>query len=261
MNDKFPRSPDVIERETLEGGFAKGWSPHAKPTPEYYFDCHIHYKGTSDGSVSEEIRGDVKAADALGIKKAILMLQLYGKKWNPGMKTQTVMDAFEYFSVAELERQMPGLLETGVCVPSVYINYFSPEPELVDAAADFGVKMIKLHNAPVIEDNAPHDLWLEKEWDAFFYAIEKRGLAVLFHVTQRLAAAAYTGGGRNTYWKKGWENGVTYTNEDLLQAFLELCRRYPGIDFVGAHQLHVGWELLENLFSEFKVLYVDASVA
>ena len=72
--------------------------------------------------------------------------------------------------------------------------------------------------------------------------------------------SAYTGGGRNVYWDYGWANGVTYTNEDLLQSFLACCRRFPGIDFIGAHQLHLGWERLDALFAAHPNLLVDTSV-
>lgn len=53
---------------------------------------------------------------------------------------------------------------------------------------------------------------------------------------------------------------MKFTNEDLLQVFLKVVEKYPGIRFVGAHQLHIGWERLSELLDRFENLFIDTSV-
>jgi hypothetical protein len=259
LEKDFPHNPNVFEYEREDGGFARGWAKHAKPVPEYFFDCHVHYYGDKDGRILDNITGDEKTAKTLGVKGAMLILQTYGRKWNPSMIAETVMDRFPYFSVKELEQKLKGI-EDSFHRWAAYLNYHSPEADLAEELIKMGVCCIKLHNAPLIEDNVTPDIWLGEDWQRVFKAIERNNLAVLFHVTQRLPAANYLGGGRNTYWKTGWEKGTKYTNEDLLQVFLTCCKRYPGIRFIGAHQLHIGWERLGQLFAEYPNLYVDNTV-
>jgi len=131
---------------------------------------------------------------------------------------------------------------------------------MIHDAADLGASFVKLHNAPLIEQNIPYDIWLSDEWRETFKAISDRGLPVLWHVAQRLPSIDYLGGGRNTYWDTGWEHGTKFTNEDLLQVFLACCRQFPKINFIGAHQLHIGWDRLCDLFTGYPNLYVDTTV-
>ena len=35
--------------------------------------------------------------------------------------------------------------------------------------------------------------------------------------------------------------------------------KYPKINFIGAHQLHIGWERLGELFDKYPNLYTDTS--
>lgn len=249
----YPHSPDVIERETLDDGFSKGWALHAKPYPEYFFDCHVHYAGELEDNIAGELAPGLARVSELDVKRALILIRTYGEKWEP--EDKTVMSPF--LSPAQLEDRLVGFADPFYW--AAWIHHYSPEPNLVEAVAKLGASCIKLHNSPVIENNDPADLWLNDDWTATFKAMEKHGLPALFHVTQRLSASRYTGGGRNTYWSAGWENGTTYTNEDLLQVFLECCRRYPGINFLGAHQLHIGWPRLEELFAKHPNLYVDST--
>jgi len=249
----YPHSPDVIERETLDNGFSAGWAPHAKPYPQYFFDCHVHYAGPLEANIAQELTPCFNRAGAQDVKRALILIRTYGTKWEP--EDKDVRSPF--LSPAQLADKLAGFVDPFYW--AAWVHHKSPEPDLIDAVAKLGASCTKLHNSPVIEDNDPADLWLGNEWSATFKAMEKHGLPALFHVTQRLSASHYTGGGRNSYWTKGWENGVTYTNEDLLQVFLECCRRYPGINFLGAHQLHVGWPRLDELFAKHPNLYVDAT--
>ena len=258
MEHKYPHHPDVLEREHLDNGFSRGWALHAKPQTPHFYDCHIHYSGPTEGTICQNIASDAKKPYSLGVKGAMVMLQTYGKRWNPSMSSGEIMDKFPYFTIKELEERLAGFSESPHTW-AVYLNYHSPEVELVNAVADMGCCCIKLHNAALIEDNAPPDIWLNKEWSAVFEAIQRRNMAVIWHVTQRRSASAYTWGARNAYWQKGWANGTTFTNEDLLQVFLTCCNRYPGIKFIGAHQLHIGWERTEELFAAHPNLYVDTS--
>ena len=255
--ERYPHAADVLEREFAEGGFAKGWALHCKPVAQYYFDSHIHYSGGG-----EDIQKQLYIPEHLGVKRALYIFQIYGEKWNEQQKSENIMDTdFEYFTADELKKRLGGFFEDNdKYYWSAYLNYHSPEPELVHAAADMNARCIKLHNAPMIECNASHYLWYSKEWQSCFEAVEKRRLPVLWHVTQRLPSNVYTGSLRNVYWDKGWKKGVDYTNEDMLQVFLTHCRRYPGISFIGAHQLHVGWERLDELFTAHHNLYVDTTI-
>ena len=255
-----PHAPDVIERELAEAGFSKGWAMHCKPVPKYFFDSHVHYSAEKEG-VASRLGPFAETVEALGVRRLLIIFQIYGEKWNYALKSENIMDGFPYFTIGELKKQIGALFSGNEKLFwSAYLNYQSPEKELIKAAADLGARCVKLHNAPQIEENAPFDLWLSDEWRGVFDAISKRGLPILWHVTQRLPSNVYTGGGRNVYWEKGWRNGVTYGNEDLLQVFLTCCRRYPGINFIGAHQLHIGWERLDELFTEHNNLYVDTTI-
>ena len=256
----YPHSPDVLEREYLDGGFSAGWCHHAKPVPKYFFDCHIHYNGGKEGSVIAKMEDAYNFASLCGTKKAMIMMQTYGVKWNPNQIENSIMDHFPYFSVEDLKNQVKGFAKTEKYYLGIYLNYSSPEPQLVEDSVNMGARMFKLHNAPVIENNVHPGIWHSDEWAETFKAIEKHNMALNFHVTQRLSPSAYTGGGRNTYWVKGWESGCKYKNEDLLQSFLSCVDKYPGINFIGAHQLHIGWERLDKLFGEYNNLHIDSSV-
>lgn len=259
----YPHNPDVLEREFAEDGFAKGWSMHAKPVPEYFFDSHVHYSGGKNNNIFENLRIQTESPEAFGVKHQLIIFQIYGKKWNPGIQDDNNIDGFKCFTVEEFKNHLnvpDNIFTSNKHFWSAYINYQSSEKELVHAAADMGARCIKLHNAPQIEDNAPFDLWYSNEWQDVFDAITERKLPVLWHVTQRLPSSVYTSGARNVYWKTGWRNGVTYNNEDLLQVFLTCCRRNPEINFIGAHQLHIGWDRLDDLFTAHKNLYVDTTI-
>jgi len=253
---RYPHGKDVLERDHSENGFAAGWSMHAKPVPDYYFDCHIHYDGAKGPTVAERIAVPMGLSAEAGAERVLLIIQVYGKKWQPTTETDTA----RYFTADELKTAVAGLSDDKRIFWGPYIRYGSPEPELVHLAADLGASYVKLHNSPQIVENAPADLWLGRQWRETFKAIAERGLPVLWHVTQRLPGSAYTGGGRNTYWQKGWEAGVAYNNEDLLTIFLTCCRHFPDIKFIGAHQLHIGWDRLDGLFAGYPNLYVDTTI-
>jgi len=250
--NRYPHAADVLEREFSEGGFAKGWAMHQKPVPDYYFDCHIHFCG-------ESLVPEMDAAAALDVQRALAIVKIYGETPDGGIPAYVTKDQFPWFTPEGMKAFWDALQDNRFFW-TAWLNHQDPDPNLICRVADAGAKIIKLHNAPVIEDNEPPDIWLSDQWQETFRTIGECCLPVIIHVTQRLPSSDYTGGGRNTYWSKGWENGVTYGNEDLLQVFLTCCRRHPNIPFIGAHQLHIGWERLDELFTEFPNLYVDTSI-
>ena len=257
--NRYPHENDVLEREFADGGFSKGWAMQSKPTPNYFFDAHVHYLGPTDKPLKICLKEHTDAAESIDIKRSLIFTQIYKSKWNYNMLTKTVMDKFPYFKVEEIKDQIHESNADPRHVWAAYMNYFSSEPDLVHEAADAGIRCIKLHNSTVIENNVSPDIWLSKEWTDVFKAIEERELPINFHATQRISASHYTGAARNSYWAKGWNNGTSYTNEDLFKVFLTCCKRYPKINFIGAHQLHMGWERLDQLFTGYPNLYVDTS--
>jgi predicted TIM-barrel fold metal-dependent hydrolase len=292
--ERYPHAADVYERYAAENGFAGGWAPHQKPVPEYLFDCHIHYCGPDDDGAAARIRSAAAVWDEWSAARAMLIFKINGAAAVPravagasaadgdSVDTSTITipgdsgainpsviagasattgDVWiSRFTAESAGALMSGFTDENRCFWSAWLDHGEPNPEIVRSAAAAGARGIKLHNAPVIENNAPYDIWLSGVWGETFGTIGELGLPVLFHVTQRLPGSAYTGGGRETYWKKGWENGVKYGNEELLQAFLECCRRHGNVTFIGAHQLHIGWDRLDRLFAELPNLCVDTTV-
>ena len=258
--ERYPHAADVLERQRAENGFASGWAMHQKPVPDYFFDVHLHYGGPKDRTLPERIRSSMSAWEAQEAIRAMVILNIYGEKQDCLVPAYTENEWFPWFTIERALELLGDLPDDDRFFWSAWIDHRQPDAELVLAAADAGARGIKLHNAPVIESNAPCDLWLSGEWRKVFDTIGERKLPVLFHVTQRLPGSAYTGGGRNTYWTKGWENGVTYGNEDLLQAFLTCCRKHTDVSFIGAHQLHIGWERLDGLFDVYPNLFVDTTI-
>lgn len=259
MEDQYPHAADVVERDVSENGFSAGWCMHAKPTPAYFFDFHVHYADRTSANVNALIQPDIKRAMALDVQRNLLIIRMYGKE-RPNLKEAEESMGDDSYSAEALRPLLEGLPRDEHVVLSAWPQYLSPEPALIHAAKDLGMRVIKLHNAPVIVEAAPADVWLSNAWQQCFQTMAKLHMPVLWHVTQRLPSSHYTGGGRNTYWKDGWKKGVSYGNEELLQVFLTCCQRHPEVNFVGAHQLHIGWERLDKLFAGHPNLYVDTTV-
>ncbi|HML49117.1 MAG TPA: amidohydrolase family protein [Clostridia bacterium] len=254
-----PHAADVLERDYAEAGFARGWCPQAKPVPEYYFDFHVHYMDETDRPLAEVIAPDLNRVMDQQVLRTLLILRMHGEKAPVADPSSAVLKDASY-PAAQIASLAQGIAWDQNVVLSAWLDHSAPDAQLVRQVAALGVRCIKLHNAPVIAQAAPADLWLSPAWQEAFAAMGELKLPVLWHVTQRLPSNAYTGGGRNTYWNVGWKNGVSYGNEELLQAFLACCRRFPQLNFVGAHQLHVGWERLDELFTAHPNLHVDTTV-
>jgi len=252
-----PHAADVLERLHSEDGFAAGWALHAKPVAEYWFDFHLHGLPKAGDDLYETIKPDFDAIKRFNVKRGMLLLQVRSPKGKGGSWTGAPR---EVLTVDEVEAATKNMVAEGNFTWAVWPHYTDPCPDTIYAAHKAGARGAKIHNAPVIQDAAPADLWLGKPWQDTFRAMAECGMPVIWHVTQRLPSSNYTEGGRNSYWEKGWENGVSYGNEELLQVFLRCLERNPKLNFVGAHQLHIGWERLDELFTGYPNLYVDLTI-
>jgi len=260
LEKQFPHADDVLERMEAENGFAAGWAMHQKPVPKYVFDNHIHYNGPKDLPVSQCIKASMNNWEIYKATRAMLIINIYGESSDCDIPEYAQSSDFPWFTVEDFKKRFDDLTDKTRIFRTAWIHHKEPNPDLIRAVAAAGFNGIKLHNAPIIETNAPYDLWLSDKWQETFKTMGECDLPVLIHVTQRLPCSEYVGGRRNAYWSVGWENGVTYGNEDLLQTFLKCCKLHPNIKFIGAHQLHIGWERLNELFAEYPNLYVDTTI-
>ena len=142
----------------------------------------------------------------------------------------------------------------------LWLEHDHPDLDACRRAFDLGCGGLKLHNASIITSGGDYHVWESEEWARVFAEVEARRKPILWHVTQRMTASAYNGGGLRAYWSDGYEKGVTFTNEDLLQAHLRLADAHPGIPFIGAHQHYLGLDRLEQIFAAHPNVYVDTSV-
>lgn len=235
-----PHSPDVYERECLDDGFSRGLGFFFQPSEEYWFDAHTHLRGVKS---EEELVGFLDEwfgrLDAFRLGRFL-----------------AIVDDPDMFSVCgHVSAKDPRL---------TWIPWLKPDDPNIDVlrrSFDQGATGLKLHNAVVMRGQHPHDVWLSDEWAEVFALMEEVGKPVLWHVTQRMSASPYHGGGLHAYWEEGWKNGVTFSNEDLLEVMLEVMRRHPRLIVQGAHQLHIGFERLAKLFDEYENLYIDTSCA
>lgn len=254
----YPHSPDVMERETSDDGFSKGWGMHFIPVSKYYLDVHGHIGFADFNHADTAVQTYLKKTKPLGIKRItacspIMTLKEY-KNEPQGFKVGCITEKEElepYFSLAKRNQKLSIML---------FLNFRNPNPEIVRWSFKKGACAVKLHNAPLIVNAADPYNWLGDQWSSVFDEIQKAGLPVLWHVTQRLSGNPYTNGGINTYWKEGWGKGVSYNNETLLQIYLKIVERYPDIPFISAHQLHLGWERLDKLMRRYPNLYIDTSI-
>lgn len=249
-----PHSPEIAERELSDGGFSKGWGMHFLPAEKYWFDIHTHFKIDKAERLPTVIDGYHARVSAFNVKRFIIIPPILhpgddGKyKHSSGF---SVYDENQHFGISYENNNVQWI---------IYLNYLQPDANFVEQAIKKGMCGLKLHNAPIICDGADKDVWLSKDWGRIFGILEENRIPVLWHITQRMSASPYIGGNSCSYWKEGWERGVKYTNEDLLQVFLKIVEKYPNIDFVAAHQLHLGWDRLSALFDVYGNLYADTSV-
>lgn len=256
MNRNF-YSPDRFERETADGGFSKGWGMHFPTTADCFFDAHCHYHEQffPGGDISQALESRGEEMKELDIRRALILFKVYDSGgWQPEEG-----NVGPFFHIDELLKYRDWFRGQDRFLWAPYFRYLDPNPEILRKSAAAGAACVKLHNAHIITDGADPGVWLGKEWEGMFRRIEELSLPVLWHVTQRRTACGYRKMGAESYWKDGVKKGITYSNQELLEVFLQVVEKYPGIKFVGAHQLHIGWERLGELFDRYSNLYTDTS--
>lgn len=233
-----PHSPDVAERETSDGGFSAGWGFHMKPSVRYWLDCHTHMRESSVSQILQAVE------------------QWHRYMWAHRLRRHAGVDGSDerceaFAAAAQADDRFLWLCR---------IPHDKPDQEHLDRCKTLGAVGIKLHNAPIITRGEDRKVVLSDDWHGIYERAGALRMPVLWHVTQRLTDSPYTGGGRNSYWKDGWEKGVRYTNQDILDDFLEVVSSHRRTAFIGAHQLHVGPERLSELFGTHPNLYSDTSI-
>lgn len=235
---QIPHAPDVAERQTADDGFSAGWGCQYLPSERYIVDCHTHCFGTKDRyEIFRMLDGFFSRAIAFRLGR---MVALDGSPEN--------LESFA--AVANFDPRFRFWLRG---------NDDKPDLDFIKRGIDAGGVGLKILNIRMIRLAGDPKAWLSKPWQEIFAFLESRNLPVLWHVTQRQSAAPYMGGNKNSYWAEGWQNGAKFTNEDLLQVFLENVKRFRGIPFIGAHQLHIGWDRLGALFTDHPNLNTDTS--
>jgi predicted TIM-barrel fold metal-dependent hydrolase len=241
-SDIYPHSPDVLERDTADDGFSKGWGMHFQPSEKYWVDCHVHVRRSPDFRDYVDKWFDWSHAWR---QAKFIAIDAHPKPSD---------SKFSYKELGEIvskDHRLAFLYYPG-------IN--TPDADLLEEALNSGAQGVKLWSPTFVLEGRPADEFEDPKWEVFFNTVNERRLVILWHVTQRITDSPYTGGGRNAYWSEGWKKGVKYTNEDLLQSFLRIAKAHPDGHFIGAHQLHLGWERLEELLEEYPNLYIDTSI-
>ena len=233
-----PHSHYLLQRDTLDNGFSKGWMPHFLPSEEYWIDMHVHLSNVKNADELTRLLDEwFGRLDAYRLGKIVAIVN-----------QDSQFELFDEFS--KKDPRFAWMYWPDIDAPSV---------AKVREAVSHGACALKLHNSPIMEGNSPRDVYQSDEWQAILSYAETAEIPILWHVTQRLSYSPYHGGGLNAYWKNGWAKGVNFTNEDLLQDVLAQMKQYPKLTVIGAHQLHVGVERLAALFKEYKNLYIDSS--
>lgn len=240
VNDerRLPHAPDVLERETEDGGFSAGWGLHQLPSETYVLDCHTHMLAKNAAGVTKALKTYYTRAGAMRLRRH---LALDGRK-----------DTAAHFA------KVSGKDDRFIWMN--WQNHDEPDLKFLKKIARLpGFCGLKLHNKRLIESGALPEVWLSKAWDEIFEFCGEVGKPVLWHVTQRHTACPYMGGNRHSYWKNGWTKGVAYGNRDVLDAFLTQVKRHRKTTFVGAHHLHIGPDYVGALFEAHPNLVVDMS--
>ncbi len=242
----YPHSPDVFERETVDDGFSKGWGLHFQPSERYWIDCHTHAESKTDYQIYLDRWLDWSKAWRVA---KILVVDGHPENFDGAFSG----DPFNYTELSEVTKKNNlGFL-------------YAPGVDSYDTATflqaiSAGACGLKLWSPWFILKGLSYDEFESPKWEGIFKIVNEKQLPVLWHVTQRMTASPYTGGRNQAYWAEGWKKGVKYTNEDLLQSFLRIARAYPDGYFIGAHQLYLGWERLEQIFEEYPNVYIDTSI-
>ena len=243
-------SPDVTQREYADNGFSAGWGAHFPPIEDHFFDAHCHMLNVGDEQYESLLSSFLQHAHNNRVRRHALIIH-YADEPFKGDKSMT----FEKFA------QFYGKItqHKNICT-YLYMHYTRPDIKLLEACHALGIRGIKLHNAPLICDAASPAVYQSPEWQACFDYIQLHKLPILWHVVQRKSASTYTGSPAMSFWREGEQKNIQYGNEQLLSAFLDIVERYPSIPFIAAHQLHLSFGHLTELFERYDNLYSDTTV-
>jgi predicted TIM-barrel fold metal-dependent hydrolase len=235
---KFPHSPDVIERQTVDDGFSAGWGSHHQPAETYILDCHTHMFAKTKEDVQKAINLFYERAGAMRLRCHIA---LDGWPENADVFSQVSEADDRFLWLARLRYDQPDI------------------KFLKEASKKKGFCGLKLHNKDMIEEGALPSVWNKPEWQEIFTLLGELDKPVMWHVTQRRTDCPYMGGGRDSYWKLGWPKGVKYSNQDVLNTFLEQVTNHSKTKFIGAHHLHISPDRVGKLLQKYANLFVDYS--
>lgn len=254
----YPHSPDVLERDTSDNGFSKGWGMHFLLKEETIVDMHGHIEFSPSTDADQLVKHHLGIMKQLNVSRLVacspVMMRPEDREKPLGFPTLCC------YGFDELKPYLELAQITGHMSLMPFLHHGNPDIGLLKQSIEEGACGVKLHNAPIIVEGADAEIWLSDEWAGIFSELGKANLSVLWHVTQRLTDCPYVGGERNAYWRDGWKMGVSYTNEDLLRIYLLVVSRYPEVRFISAHQLHIGWDRLASMFDQYENLYIDTSI-
>ena len=233
-----PIAPDLIERDTVDGGFSKGYFPHFSPSEELWVDMHIHFRQISDRNSLNSILDEwFSKLDWTRLGKVVCITE-----------QENMMQIYE--EATKTDPRFSWMWWPTIDAPSL---------QKIREAISHGSCAIKLHNSPIITGRIPRNIYQGDDWQEVFAYAESNDIPLLWHIVNRVNYAAYHGGMLNTWWSEGWKKGIDFTNKDLLEDVLVLLKRFPKLKVIGAHVMHLSIERLDELFQEFENLYIDGS--
>lgn len=234
-----PHSPYAAQRDSLDGGFSRGWGFHFPPSEEYVVDCHAH-------------------CDVEGTAEEISLLLDRWFACTEAYRQQRIV------AFVQKESQFAPFSQLGKRDSRLAWMYWpgagQPDLSRIQRAKAMGACGLKLHNKPIMTGEVPFSVWDGRAWQEIFSWLEQSRTPVLWHVTQRVSYSPYHGGGYNAYFEDGQKRGVSVTNQQLLEQLCRILERHPGLPVVGAHQLYLGLDALSRLFDRYPNLYIDTSV-
>jgi len=236
----MPRSPYILDRETMDDGFSKGWGFHFQPSEEYVIDCHTHCKVESGKKEDAKklLDGWFAMTEAFRQQKLVALVQ--------------EKDQFEMYKELCAEDSRIHWMFWPACD--------DPDLDAVKKAYELGACGLKLHNHRIMKGEVPFETWYSPEWQEIFAFLNEKKLPILWHVTQRVSYSPYHGGGYNPYFSEGQAKGIHVTNQMLLDQLCEIMDKYPDIPIIAAHQMYLCNDRMAELMDKYPQLYFDTTV-
>jgi hypothetical protein len=137
-----PHSPYLLQRDTMDGGFSRGWMSHFTPSEEYWVDMHAHMSGITDANGLNRLLDEWFARlDAFRLGKVVAITE------------QDEM--FKVFGeAAEKDARFAWMYWPRIDEPSL---------SLVREAINNGGCAIKLHNMKIMQGLTPRNIWQQDE--------------------------------------------------------------------------------------------------